>query len=250
MIEKNFSRAAHTYDEYADIQYMAAIDLIRETPDRKFGNILEIGCGTGNYTALLRERFKDAPIKAVDKSREMVRIAKKKLEGKQVEFIIADAERLDMDEKFGLITSNAVLQWFWDLKSAVAKYKSALAEDGVLSFSVFGPGTFWELGYSLRAAAGRDITISAANFLGKDRIDEILRAHFREIAVKERVIKETFSSLTELLNKIKCSGVRGEALHKFFLWKKDMLKKAEDIYKSRFGALEASYQIFFYRALL
>ncbi len=216
MIEKNFSRCAHTYDEYADIQYLAAGDLIKETPDRDFRNILEIGCGTGNYTVLLREKFKDVPIKALDRSKDMIKIAKKKLEGKRIEFVIADAEQLELNEKFDLITSNAALQWFRDLDLSIIKYKDALTEDGVLSFSVFGPRTFWELGYSLGKAAARDIAISAAHFLGKDRIDEILRAHFREIIIKERIIKETFSSLTELLNKIKCSGVRGEALYNFF----------------------------------
>lgn len=248
-IEKNFSKRAHLYDEYANIQYLTACELIEGIPPDGIINILEIGCGTGNYTRLLKKKFNNARIKALDKSKTMVEIAKKKLKNEDIEFVAADAEKLSLEGGFDLITSNAALQWLSDLERCIEKCKNALTEKGIISFSTFGPLTFREMGYSLKEATGKDLAISAANFLCKDEIAAILANHFKERAVRERIIKEKFSSLAELLNKIRCTGVRGSALDNIFLWKRDILERVEDIYRQNFGGIEASYQIFFCRGL-
>ena len=249
-IENNFSKRAHLYDEYANIQYLTACELIEGLPPNGVINILEIGCGTGNYTRLLKKKFNNAHIKALDKSRNVVEIAKKKLKNEDIEFVVADAEKSSLGGGFDLITSNAALQWFADLERWIEKCKNALTEKGVISFSTFGPLTFRELGYSLKEAMGKDLAIPAANFLCLDEIAAILARHFKERAVREHIIKEKFSSLAELLNKIRCTGARGGALDNIFLWKRNIFERAEGIYRQRFGKIEATYQIFFCKALL
>ena len=77
IIARNFSRCAYLYDRYADVQKKAALEILGQIQDYSFSKILEIGCGTGNYTLLLREKFKRASITALDISRKMIEVAQK-----------------------------------------------------------------------------------------------------------------------------------------------------------------------------
>src|SRR3990167_3889175 len=123
---RNFSRYARSYDKYADVQKRAASELLESIREEGFREILEIGCGTGNYTLLLRERFKNASLKAIDISGKMIDVASEKLKDKNIEFIVADAETVDIRGDFDCITSNASFQWFSDLGKTIKKYSAAI----------------------------------------------------------------------------------------------------------------------------
>ncbi len=248
-VARNFSRYAHIYDKYADIQRLAAEGLIKELPSNGIKNILEIGCGTGNYTRLLRERFKDSSIKALDISRRMIEVAKEKFPEGKIDFILVDAEEVNINDKFDLITSNAAFQWFNNLERVFVRYKKALKKNGVIAFTSFGPFTFLELNQSLREVLDKDVSISSANFLEKGELNTILKRHFKEVWMKELIVKEKHSSFGELLKKIKYTGARGRGANGHFLWSEGLLKKIEEAYNKRFGRIEATYQIFFLRAV-
>ncbi|MHC4220939.1 MAG: methyltransferase domain-containing protein, partial [Planctomycetota bacterium] len=111
-IKKNFSRYARQYDNYANIQNQSAEKLIETIEKKQFDKILDIGCGTGCYTKLLQNHFPAAKIKALDISSEMINVAKDKLAHSNIDFLIADGQKIALDEKFDLITSNACFQWF------------------------------------------------------------------------------------------------------------------------------------------
>ncbi len=87
LIKRNFSRYAEYYDQYCSVQSLCArklieknkTDCIRSLLSKRASGplrILEIGCGTGNYTKLLIKRFPNAEIKALDISPAMIKIAK------------------------------------------------------------------------------------------------------------------------------------------------------------------------------
>jgi len=243
-IIKNFSRCAYSYDRYADVQKLAALRLLEEIKDKSFQKILEIGCGTGNYTSLLRERFRKSTFKAIDISDKMVEVASKKLNGKGIEFVVADAEEIDLDDDFDLITSNACFQWFECLDRSLLKYKDALRRGGIILFSLFGTLTFWELGVSLRSLS-KDVTLETTSFLTKERIEEVLNMKFRKVKITETRYREVVPNLYDLLRKIKYTGVRGGGLnHKAFLGPR-LLQKLEECYLERFKKITATYQLFF-----
>lgn len=243
-IIKNFSRYAYFYDKYADVQRSAARVLLKEIKEDNFNKILEIGCGTGNYTLLLRKRFSGARLKAIDISGKMIEVASKKLKDSDVEFTIADGQDLDLDEEFGLITSNACFQWFEDLEKPLIKYKSLLKKGGAVSFSIFGPSTFWELGVSLKYLL-KGASIDAANFITKEKIEMVLRKNFKKVRIRETKYKEYFSKLKDLLDKIRYSGIRGEGANGKISFTRKLLNELEGVYLNKFSAIKATYQIFF-----
>jgi malonyl-CoA O-methyltransferase len=247
-ITNNFSKHASSYDKYAGVQSEAAGMLAKMLPEDGVGHILEIGCGTGTYTEMLKDKFKSAKIKAVDISEPMVRLARKKLDDDRVSFETGDAEAMDIGSGYNLITSNAVFHWLCDLDNIIEKTRQALAPDGVLAFSIFGPNTFSELKMSLISATGQDVFIASDMFYEKVRIQNFLQKHFENVEVEERLIKEKHLSVHELLRKIKYSGTRGKSVCMRKVWSPDLLKKIECEYIKNFGSIEATYRVFFCKA--
>jgi len=240
----NFSRRADSYDMHDDIQRMAGVKLLDLINESGFRRILELGCGTGNYTLLLRDKFKGAKIKAVDISGRMIEAAGNKLRDRSVEFILSDAENLNLKEDFDLTTSNACFQWFENLEKALIKYKGILKKEGVILFSIFGPLTFWELDFSLKEVL-RDKSVAAGSFADRDSINRVLRGNFKEIRIEELKCEKSFASLRGLLDKIKYTGIRGSGLGGKPYFGREALKEIERVYVDRFQEIKASYQIFF-----
>lgn len=246
-ITKNFSRYAYLYDKYADVQRQAAMELLHQTKKDNFERILELGCGTGNYTLLLHEKFNTAEIKAVDICEKMIAVAKGKLGDKDIEFMIEDAEELNLNEEFDLVTSNACFQWFEDLEIALLRYKALLKEDGIISFSVFGPQTFQELNSSIKSVLG-NASIPVDGFMSKEKVEKILLENFRGIRIKEIEYKEDFVSLKDLLDKIKYTGTRGNGLEKKLYFSRRILKEIDNVYLEKFKKIVATYQVFYCQA--
>ncbi|NIA08209.1 MAG: malonyl-ACP O-methyltransferase BioC [Nitrospiraceae bacterium] len=253
IIIRNFSQCANHYDQYADIQNFCASRLIKKTNNANFLRILEIGCGTGNYTRLLAKRFPEAQIEAIDISRDMLLIAEKKLANRHIKFTSCDGEAIDLAGNFDLITSNSCLQWFEDLKKSLHTYRDMLIpRKGIILFSVFGPLTFWELNKSLKEAMGGDTKIAAANFIKKEDIKRALKKYFKEVNIEEKILKKRYPSFIELLKTIKYTGTRGDYIIKK-IWTPNMISKIEHIYRERFSRadqkyISVTYQFFFCKA--
>ena len=245
-IARNFSRYAHLYDQYADVQMQAAAKLVESIKGNNFCKILEIGCGTGNYTALLRNRFRSAKIKALDVSEKMISLARDKLKNKDIEFIVADAEQINLNGDYDLITSNACFQWFSGLREVLPEYVKSLQKKGVIHFSVFGPQTFGELNTALMYLVKNE-PISAAHFCDRTNLEAMLKDNFKSVKISEICHKETLSSLKELLEKIKYSGIRGNGLSKKVYFSRTFLKKLEQVYLDKFQEICVTYQIFLCR---
>lgn len=241
---RNFSRYAYLYDRYADMQKESARELLAAIKGNSFAKILEIGCGTGNYTALLRRKFKEAKIKALDISPKMIEVAKDKLRGENIGFLIADAERLNSKEAVDLITSNACFQWFTDLGKALARYKKILRRGGIISFSTFGPLTLRELNAALNCAF-KGVSIEAASFMPRKALKALLKKNFKTVKIKEMRYRESFINLARLLKKIKYSGIRGNGLTGKAYFSRGFLKRVEEAYRNKFKKIQATYQVFF-----
>ena len=248
-VKNNFSKYARYYDRYSSVQDLCASKLISRIKADAFNEILDVGCGTGNYTRLLRMRFPEARISAIDISRQMIEVAKGKLEDKTIEFRVADGEEMDFKEKFDLISSNATFQWFEDLEKSLSGYKEALKGGGTILFSTFGPLTFCELDNSLKELAGGDTAISASNFFERKVLERILKNLFREIKVEQKIYRKSYNSLPGLLKSIKYTGTRGNGMGKKNFWTSRKIAELEKIYRRRSKNITATYQVFFCKGI-
>jgi len=156
-VSQRFSQAVDTYDAHAVLQREVAERLIAhiEFTRLKPARILDIGCGTGYFTGLLRKRFKRAHIVALDIATAMSETAKKKYGHRlpwqaKTQFAAADALSLPFhDATFDLVCSNLTLQWVAQPRQMLAEMRRVLAPGGLMLFSTFGRRTLSELRQSL-----------------------------------------------------------------------------------------------------
>ncbi|MET8676918.1 trans-aconitate 2-methyltransferase [Streptomyces sp. NPDC004647] len=124
------------------------LDLLARIPTLPTGGrparIADLGCGPGNVTALLADRWPQARVTGFDNSPEMLARAAEYAGstpgGGSLDFRIADAARWIPDEPYDLIVSNAALQWVRGHAASFAAWTDALAPGGILAFQV--PGNF------------------------------------------------------------------------------------------------------------
>ncbi|KJS58403.1 methyltransferase domain-containing protein [Streptomyces rubellomurinus] len=102
--------------------------------------VIDIGCGPGNSTAALRERWPHARLTGVDSSAPMLATARTEGEPTAA-YLLADARDYDpAPVRPDLIVSNATLQWVDGHLALLPRWADALEPGGVLAFQV--PGNF------------------------------------------------------------------------------------------------------------
>jgi len=249
IITKNFSKNAASYDAHSKIQMKCAEILITSGGKKeKIRNILEIGCGTGAYTRLLREEYTRAEIKAVDISEKMIQQASGKILDKGIQFEVCDGEKIFFKKKFDLITSNASFQWFGDIGRALGRFPGFITDNGSLNFSIYGPATFKELNTVVEIYFGRGQCLSSSRFMSFDKLGSLLKNSFFKTEIKKKSFKAKFPSLRNFLREIKKSGAGGEGLPRDVFLGRKAMEDMEKIYIEKFGSITATHEVYFCKA--
>ena len=242
LIRHNFSRFAGNYDDYCEAQNRVAAKLIKYCLGRDVRTIIDIGCGTGNYTAILRRCFPSAAITAVDISPRMLQAASARLT--DVSFLCEDAESVNFEDRCDLVTSNASFQWFEDFEKAAANLVNAVNPGGMLLFSVFGCGTYSELGEVLSEYYGESLSLSSRSFVDSGRVSRFLSASLNSVFVSHELFCLKYDSLWELLTSIKYTGTSGAGLADISLSRED-IRAIEEIYIDKYGDITASFDVLY-----
>ena len=211
-ISRKFSRAAGTYDSFSHVQKQSAARLAETLSSLSPATILELGCGTGNYTGLLRQKYPSAELWAIDFSQAMVDHARRKLgEDTNLHFLCTDGEEFLASRKtsYDLITSNATLQWFDDLDSSFRHAAAILSAHGLFHISLFGPETLSELGMAFQEALQEKIDLPASFFASMTEIKNAAQKYFKEVRCEEQCITRQYDSLPDLLRHIQKTGAGG-----------------------------------------
>ena len=133
-VQRFWDRSAGSWDVNETPNRTNAMQQALPHLDTSPARILEIGCGTGSATQIIKRQFPDAQLTGVDLSPEMVRIASVKVPG--VTFEPADASRLPFDAaSFDLVVQNNVPVYFDEIARVLAQ------RGRVLITSTFGPNT-------------------------------------------------------------------------------------------------------------
>jgi trans-aconitate 2-methyltransferase len=145
---------AGQYLRFADQRLRPFLDLVDRAEAAAFRDVApkrvaDLGCGPGNATALLAERWPDAHVLGVDSSPAMIKDADPRRIPGRLDFKLGDlkewepAPSSDTDgspARPDLILANAVLQWIPGHLDVLPRLAGLLAEGGVIGMQV--PGNF------------------------------------------------------------------------------------------------------------
>ncbi|MBB5873012.1 trans-aconitate 2-methyltransferase [Allocatelliglobosispora scoriae] len=126
------------YQRYADERSRPFHDLLGRVRAPAPSSIVDLGCGPGNLTATIAERWPAATILGLDSSPEMIATARG-LAG-TVDFQVADVRQWMPAADLDLLVSNATLQWIPGHAALVRSWAAALHPGAWLAFAV--PGNF------------------------------------------------------------------------------------------------------------
>lgn len=122
------------YLKFAAPRLRPALDLLARIDLEQPRLIYDLGCGAGNVTALLANRWPQARIVGVDSSSAMLDRAAKLLP--QAEWVLADLAQWQPSEAADLVFSNAALHWVDDHARFLPWLVRALAPGGVLALQM------------------------------------------------------------------------------------------------------------------
>src|SRR5215471_901164 len=130
----------------------SALDLLAHIDLAAPRRIVDLGCGPGNSTALLRERWPEAEITGLDSSADMLEAARRDHPG--IKFALGDIAEWAPDEPYDLVFSNAALQWVGDHERLLPRLIEAVAPEGV--FAVQMPSNYDFLTHKLMRQAAAE----------------------------------------------------------------------------------------------
>ncbi|HXH80368.1 trans-aconitate 2-methyltransferase [Nocardioides sp.] len=141
------------YLTYADERGRPFVDLLARVGASAPTTVIDLGCGPGNLTQLLAERWPDARVSGLDSSTEMITAARAS-GGADIEWAVADLRDWTAPEPVDVLVSNATLQWVPDHLSLLPRLVDQVAPGGWFAFQV--PGNFDEPSHTIRTEiAGR-----------------------------------------------------------------------------------------------
>ena len=147
---------SHTWDPdrylaYADERGRPFVDLLARVPAETPSVVVDLGCGPGNLTALLADRWRGASVTGIDSSPEMIAAAGE-IEG--IAWEVADLrdwvrpDPLALRAPVDVLVSNATLQWVPEHLELLPGLLDRVRPGGWLAFQV--PGNFDEPSHTTR----------------------------------------------------------------------------------------------------
>jgi trans-aconitate 2-methyltransferase len=124
---------AGQYLKYSEERARPFFDLLARVRREQAGRIADLGCGPGNLTRTLTERWPTAQVVAIDHSPEMLQQAERWSIPGQLEFVRADLASWSPEKPVDLIVSNAALQWVSDHETVLSRLTTLLAPGGTLA---------------------------------------------------------------------------------------------------------------------
>jgi trans-aconitate 2-methyltransferase len=119
------------YLKFKDERTQPARDLAARISLEKPLRIVDLGCGPGNSTQVLQDRWPDADILGVDHSPEM--IEKARATYPRGHWLLADLREWNPKDTWDIVFSSATLQWIPDHERLIPKLFSLVRPAGALA---------------------------------------------------------------------------------------------------------------------
>lgn len=125
------SWSSKQYRMFEDQRTRPVRDLVAAIATENVRNAVDLGCGPGNSTDVLAQRFPAAHITGLDSSADMLSDARKRLPA--LDFELADIADWTPAEPVDVILANASLQWLPDHAALYPRLIKQLAAGGTLA---------------------------------------------------------------------------------------------------------------------
>lgn len=241
------------YLKFKSQRTQPAVDLAKRIAVGQPKTVLDIGCGPGNSTSVLKERFPNAEILGVDSSSNMIEKAKKSYP--DLNFHICDAVcDLDKLDTYDVIFSNACLQWIPNHREFIPRVFNKLNKNGVLAVQVPMNGEeplFKVIGGAVSESrwSFSGMNIETNGVLRPEEYFDILSSCTDSFDIWETVYYHSMPSVEEMVEWVKGTRLRPyiNALDKSdaLLLEKEIAKRASEFY----GKQENGEIIFKFRRL-
>lgn len=126
---------SNLYLKFANERKQPCIDLLSRL-DGKFGRILDLGCGPGNSTENLSEKYSGSEIIGFDSDDNMLEKARK--DHPEFEFVkgYAPTDFKKLTGKFDLVFSNACIHWIDNQEMLIDEVYKILNDKGVFAVQI------------------------------------------------------------------------------------------------------------------
>jgi trans-aconitate 2-methyltransferase len=125
---------ADLYLKFANQRTQPSLDLIARIELARPARIIDLGCGPGNSTEMLRRRWPEAEVIGLDSSTEMLAAAAKAHPAGR--WVLGDAASWTAEAPFDLAFSNAALHWIPDHAALFPHLLGQVAAGGALAVQI------------------------------------------------------------------------------------------------------------------
>lgn len=247
IIADSFSRAAINYDELAGFQHRVGERLVALLPveiKNEVGVVLDLGAGTGYFSAQISRLFPLAQVLQMDIAAGM--LLQCRLREPKSTQLQADIDRLPFSEtSVDIIFSNLSLQWCNQSLGLFSDLYNIMSEDGVAVMTTLAKGSLFEMEQSWLEV---DKAHHVNDFIDPTYLRGLCESSgfYVETYIVDDVT-EWFVSLPKLLNSIKGIGARNmrSDRQKGLMGKSRYRKfsKAYDAFSNADGELPLTYQV-------
>ncbi len=127
------------YLKFANERTQPSVDLAARIGVENPKSIIDIGCGPGNSTRVLKRRWHAADICGLDSSEEMIakaKLDKDVMDDDHIEWILGDASTFRFERKYDVVFSNAAIQWIPNHDALVARLFDLVCDGGALGIQI------------------------------------------------------------------------------------------------------------------
>jgi trans-aconitate 2-methyltransferase len=197
------------YLKFANERTRPARELLGRVPVSAPHRVLDLGCGPGNSTALLLERWPEARLTGVDSSSEMLERARHDLP--HLDWVQADAASFDPGE-VDVLFSNALLQWLPEHERLLPRLFDRVRPGGALAVQM--PRNFEEPSHRLMREtmgpwAERTAGVRSRSAVGSPAYYyDLLAPAARSIDIWQTTYEHVMTSADAIVEWVKGTGLR------------------------------------------
>ncbi|UYQ76242.1 methyltransferase domain-containing protein [Glutamicibacter sp. JL.03c] len=135
------------YTEFSDYRGRPYKDLLGQLAEAEPKKVVDLGCGPGNMTRLIAQRWPEAQVVGLDASQEMIAKATSSAHEANLSFALSDATQWEPEEDLDLLFSNAMLQWLPTHRELLTSWLGQMKAGSIVAIQV--PGNFGSPSHAL-----------------------------------------------------------------------------------------------------